>query len=377
MSETTATNLPTKNQADAFASAVVDWFDVNGRKDLPWQQNPTPYRVWVSEIMLQQTQVSTVKPYFARFMRQFGSVELLAAASQDEVLALWTGLGYYARGRNLHKAAQIIVAEHKGELPVTIDGLIALPGIGRSTAGAILSLASNQSAPILDGNVKRVLCRQYCVAGWYGQSAVEKYLWALTTALTPDQNTAKFNQAMMDLGATICTRSKPNCDQCPLQSDCQAFKSGTPADWPHKKPKKVKPVKNTLMLLLVNDNTVLLQRRPPSGIWGGLWSFPQFDDVDSLHQFASALGDYDKMQAEQWHLVKHSFTHFDLEITPVKIALNHTSGRRIMDEADGCWVEDELPGGCATPVKRLLDRLKNTELKNTGLINTRHTNTLL
>lgn len=362
MSAQATTKLPTKKQSVEFAASVLDWFDVHGRKDLPWQQNPTPYRVWVSEIMLQQTQVTTVKPYFERFMQQFGRVELLAAATQDEVLALWTGLGYYARGRNLHKAAQIIVQDHKGELPVTIDGLVALPGIGRSTAGAILSLACNQSAPILDGNVKRVLCRTYCVDGWYGQSSVEKYLWALTTAVTPLKNTGKFNQAMMDLGATVCTRTKPNCSRCPLQNICQAYASGSPGDWPHKKPRKAKPVRNTLMLLLVDDDAVLLQRRPPSGIWGGLWSFPQFDDLDSLHQFAQALGRYDKDQVEQWHKVKHSFTHFDLEITPVKIALNRASGRRIMDEESGCWVDDELPGGCAAPVKRLLDKLTNTLL---------------
>ncbi len=354
--------IPAKKQCAEFSATVLDWFEESGRKDLPWQQNPTPYRVWVSEIMLQQTQVATVIPYFNRFMQQFSSVAHLANASQDDVLALWTGLGYYARGRNLHKAAQLIISEHDGELPVTLEGLQALPGIGRSTAGAILSLGSGVSAPILDGNVKRVLCRYRCVDGWYGQSAVEKQLWALTTALTPVENTGKFNQAMMDLGATVCTRSNPGCGRCPLQKKCQGYQTGLPTNWPHKKPKKTKPVRKTLMLLVVNDNAVLLQRRPPSGIWGGLWSFPQFDDLETLHQFAGALGKYDNHQTEQWHQLKHSFTHFDLEITPVKIALNHASGRRIMDENNGCWVDGELPGGCSAPVKRLLEKLTHTLL---------------
>lgn len=354
--------IATGKQSAAFATSVLDWFEVSGRKDLPWQQNPTPYRVWVSEIMLQQTQVTTVIPYFQRFMQRFSSVEALASASQDEVLALWTGLGYYARGRNLHKAAEVVVTQHNGELPATVEALVTLPGIGRSTAGAIVSLGYNKSAPILDGNVKRVLCRYHCVDGWYGQAAVEKKLWSLSTALTPLENTARFNQAMMDLGATVCTRSKPDCAHCPLQKNCQAYQSGSPTDWPHKKPKKIKPVKKTRMLLLTKDDAVLLQRRPPSGIWGGLWSFPQFDDLAGLYQFADALGQYDRDETEHWHEVKHSFTHFDLEIMPIKIALNRTSGRRIMDEDNHCWVAGELPGGCAAPVKRLLEKLTHTLL---------------
>lgn len=351
-----------KKQCAAFAATVLKWFEVSGRKDLPWQQNPTPYRVWVSEIMLQQTQVTTVIPYFARFMKQFSTVQALAAASQDDVLALWTGLGYYARGRNLHKAAGVIVSEHNGTLPLTIEGLMELPGIGRSTAGAILSLGSDQSAPILDGNVKRVLCRYRCVDGWTGKTAVEQQLWALTTALTPLKHTGKFNQAMMDLGATVCTRSKPDCPHCPLQKTCLGYQSGSPTDWPHKKPKKTKPVRKTRMLLAVENGAVLLQRRPPTGIWGGLWSFPQFDDLDSLHQFARALGSYEASAVEQWHQVKHSFTHFDLEIIPVKIALKQVSGRRIMEAEHSCWVDGELPGGCAAPVKRLLDKLTHSLL---------------
>lgn len=352
----------TKKQRIAFSRTMLNWFEDSGRKDLPWQQNPTPYRVWVSEIMLQQTQVTTVIPYFERFMQQFATVDALAAASQDDVLSLWTGLGYYARGRNLHKAAGLVVQQHNSELPQTIEGLISLPGIGRSTAGAILSLGSGIAAPILDGNVKRVLSRYRCVDGWYGQASVERQLWDLTTALTPLENTGKFNQAMMDLGATVCTRSKPDCPRCPLQQKCLAYQSGSPTDWPHKKPKKVKPARQTMMLLAVSDQSVLLQRRPPTGIWGGLWSFPQFDDLQSLLHYARTLGPYNKNEIEQWHQFKHSFTHFDLEITPVKIALKESSGRRIMDDESCCWVAGDLPGGCAAPVKRLLEKLTHTLL---------------
>lgn len=352
----------TAKQRLAFAQTVLDWFEVSGRKDLPWQQNPTPYRVWVSEIMLQQTQVATVIPYFERFMKSFTTVESLAQASQDDVLSLWTGLGYYARGRNLHKAAQIIVQEHQSKLPQTLDKLIALPGIGRSTAGAILSLGSGLPTPILDGNVKRVLCRYFCVDGWYGQTAVERQLWSLTTDVTPLENTGKFNQAMMDLGATVCTRSKPACSQCPLRKKCSATKTGSPTDWPHKKPKKEKPVRQTFMLLAVDDNAVLLQRRPPTGIWGGLWSFPQFDDLQGLRKYARTLGRFKVGDVEQWHPVQHSFSHFDLHITPVRIALKQASSHRIMEEDNCCWVDGTLPGGCAAPVKRLLDKLTHSLL---------------
>jgi len=267
-------------------------------------------------------------------MQQFATVDTLAAASQDDVLSLWTGLGYYARGRNLHKAAGLVVQQHNGELPQTLEGLVSLPGIGRSTAGAILSLGSGLPAPILDGNVKRVLSRYRCVDGWYGQTAVERQLWELTTALTPVKNTGRFNQAMMDLGATVCTRSKPDCSHCPLQRNCLAWKTGSPTDWPHKKPKKAKPARQTVMLLAISDQSV----------------------------FARSLGAYNENEVERWQLFKHSFTHFDLEITPIKIVLKELSGRRIMDEESCCWVDGDLPGGCAAPVKRLLEKLTHTLL---------------
>lgn len=361
--QSTAVVQISKKQCQQFSKTVLEWFENHGRKNLPWQQNPTPYRVWVSEIMLQQTQVTTVIPYFMRFTECFATVEVLANASQDDVLALWTGLGYYARGRNLHKAAQLIVEQHNGELPESLDALVNLPGIGRSTAGAILSLGYLIAAPILDGNVKRVLSRYRCVDGWPGQVAVQRQLWDLSTAVTPAENTAQFNQAMMDLGATLCTRSNPDCQRCPLYSSCQARQSGTPTEWPHKKPKKVKPIRQTLMLLAVNDQgSVLLQRRPPSGLWGGLWGFPQFDEQQALLAYAKTLGRYSEADIEQWDNVKHSFTHFDLQITPVRIALKPKASNRIMESDVNCWFDGDMPGGCAAPIKRLLDKLTATLL---------------
>ena len=310
--------------------------------------------------MLQQTQVTTVIPYFERFTARYENVQALARATEDEVLALWTGLGYYARGRNLLAAACKVVNEFNGEFPSSTDSLMQLPGIGRSTAGAIMSLGFGLSAPILDGNVKRVLCRYRCVEGWSGKTAVQRQLWEMSTALTPQDKAPEFNQAMMDLGATLCTRSNPDCHRCPLAADCLALQSGTPTQWPERKPKKEKPVKAATMLLAVDGNAVLLKRRPPSGIWGGLWSFPEFEDDNALHKYASALGQYSQDDVEHWDRVRHSFTHFDLHIRPVRIALKLGSGNRIMEDDETRWVDGELPGGCAAPVKRLLSKLTHS-----------------
>jgi len=222
----------------SFSNNVLQWFDQHGRKHLPWQKNRTAYRVWVSEIMLQQTQVATVIPYYERFMASFPNVQALANATQDDVLKHWAGLGYYARGRNLHQCAQRVIAEHQGKFPDQVDALEALPGIGRSTAGAIISLSSGKRAAILDGNVKRVLTRYHGTQGWPGKTAVAKVLWEHAETHTPQQRCDDFNQAMMDLGATLCTRSKPNCSACPLQSDCYALATEQQALFPNKKPKK-------------------------------------------------------------------------------------------------------------------------------------------
>ncbi|MBD3609161.1 MAG: A/G-specific adenine glycosylase, partial [Gammaproteobacteria bacterium] len=274
-----------------FAERLLVWFDQHGRKELPWKSSD-PYRVWISEIMLQQTQVTTVIPYFERFITRFPDIATLAMAKQDEVLHLWTGLGYYARARNLHKAAQIIQQQYQGRFPEDFDQVIALPGIGRSTAGAILAQAMEQRHAILDGNVKRLLSRLYVIEGWPGEKQTENKLWQLAEELTPRQRIADYTQAVMDIGATLCKRSKPDCDHCPFHNHCQARRQGRQAELPHRKPKKDKPVKRCHMLILQDaQGHVLLQQRPPSGIWGGLWSLPECpEDIDILHWSQAPLG---------------------------------------------------------------------------------------
>ena len=262
---------------NTFTKNLLQWFAQHGRHDLPWQSNPTPYRVWVSEIMLQQTQVSTVIDYYQRFMNTFSSIKSLSEAPSDEVLKLWSGLGYYARARNLHRCAQIICNEYGGEFPNTIAELVKLPGIGRSTAGAILSFSMQTRAPILDGNVKRVLTRYCAIEGLPGDQAVAAGLWDIAEQFTPADHYAQYNQAIMDLGATICTRHRPSCLLCPVNTDCQAYGQSRTHEFPQTaKTKKSRPKKSTQMLMIQNpDGRFWLEKRPPTGIWGGLWSFPQ------------------------------------------------------------------------------------------------------
>ncbi|MBX2809843.1 MAG: A/G-specific adenine glycosylase [Cellvibrionaceae bacterium] len=340
-----------------FATRVLNWFDQYGRKDLPWQQDRTAYRVWVSEIMLQQTQVATVIPYFERFMARFADVASLAAASQDEVLTLWTGLGYYARGRNLHKCAQRIVADYQGKFPRTVALLETLPGIGRSTAGAIVSLAYDQQATILDGNVKRVVARYHAVDGWPGKAQVAAKLWQFAKQHTPERRCADYTQAMMDLGATLCRRSKPQCELCPLQRGCLAFAEGKPEQYPGKKPKKILPVK-TLQLLIIKHTTagVFLRQRPAVGIWGGLWSFPELErDADALayveRHFGAVAG------SDSAASFRHSFSHFHLDIHPVYIKLARRHKTIEESSAQGWFTEKQWQAvGLAAPVKRLLQQ---------------------
>jgi A/G-specific adenine glycosylase len=342
----------------AFRKAVLGWYDRHGRKDLPWQQDITPYRVWVSEIMLQQTQVSTVIPYFERFMARFPTVQKLAKAPQDEVLHLWTGLGYYARARNLHRAAQIVTSEHRGKFPVHVEALAALPGIGRSTAGAIASISMNLRAPILDGNVKRVLARFHAVAGWPGEKAVENRLWAIAEQYTPTQRVRDYTQVMMDLGATLCTRSKPRCGDCPLARHCQAFANDEVHLYPGKKPSKATPVRQTLMLLLENPaGKILLEQRPPSGLWGGLWCPPQINDDSELEQ-ALAARSLTAARRQTLPPFRHTFSHFHLDITPVRIRVK-PAHQGVKDSSRQRWVPHQQPGelGLAAPIKKLLASL--------------------
>ncbi len=342
-----------------IARQVLDWFDSHGRKDLPWQQAPGPYGVWVSEIMLQQTQVAIVIPYFQRFMEHFPDIAELARAPLDEVLAHWSGLGYYARARNLHAAARIVVEQHAGEFPRELVQVQALPGIGRSTAGAILSLACGQHHAILDGNVKRVLSRCFTVAGWPGRSAVMNRLWELAEQHTPRHRVAAYNQAMMDLGAMICTRGKPRCDICPLEDICMARANGSQTDYPGRKPKRTTPVRTTHLLFLhAGDGALLLERRPPSGIWGGLWSLPQCERVDAIGDFCREIYGLEVGDLEFSTPRRHTFSHFHLDYTPV-IAEVSPLMDRVSEAADQVWLKPgaKSPGGMAAPVQQLIEEL--------------------
>jgi A/G-specific adenine glycosylase len=344
-----------------FSARVLRWFDTHGRKDLPWQQAVDPYRVWVSEIMLQQTQVATVIPYFERFVTSFPDVRALAEAPLDQVLHHWSGLGYYARARNLHRAAQQVVDEHAGVFPSEVDILQQLPGIGRSTAGAIVSLAMQQWAPILDGNVKRVLARHFAIDGWPGTSAVAKALWALSERLTPSQQVAAYNQAMMDLGATLCTRSRPRCADCPLVETCQAHAQGNWQAYPGKKPKKTLPVRSVQMLLLRNpQGEVLLEQRPPHGVWGGLWGLPELESqVDAMDWCAEQRLGKASLQRELPQR-RHTFSHFHLDILPREILLQEP-GWRVLEGASRVWYNPRQPDerGLAAPVSRLIEELNS------------------
>jgi len=346
-----------------FAARVLDWFDHWGRKHLPWQQDISPYRVWVSEIMLQQTQVSTVIPYFERFVAAFPSVTALASASEDQVLHLWTGLGYYSRARNLRRSAIEIVDHHGGEFPTSVTALEALPGIGRSTAGAIASIAMGIRAPILDGNVKRVLARHHRVAGWPGQSETLKRLWLLAEAYTPDNRVADYTQAMMDLGATLCTRSRPQCGRCPLVDSCEGFAAGDLLSFPGKKPKRVLPVRDALFLLVHNErDEVLLERRPPSGIWGGLWSFPEIGRRQDLNQWCQQRLGVTPIATLDLPGLRHTFSHFHLDIQPIAVNVG-TAVSTIADQGHH-WYSPQQGAelGLPAPVLKLLNQWADTHL---------------
>ncbi|MBI3775596.1 MAG: A/G-specific adenine glycosylase [Gammaproteobacteria bacterium] len=352
--------MPTRD----FSVQLLTWFDQHGRNDLPWQHKPTPYRVWVSEIMLQQTQVASVIGYFTRFMQRFPDLAALAAASSDEVLHLWTGLGYYARARNLHRAAQIIRDQYQGEFPSEIAAVQALPGIGKSTAGAILALAFNQRQSILDGNVKRVLARYFALEGWTGQASVERQLWQRAEQLTPVERVAHYTQAIMDLGATVCTPKNPACDRCPVHNKCQALLQNEVARYPFPKPRKVLPVRHCAMLMITNPaGEVLLEQRPPVGIWGGLWSFPECEPQTDWRSWLAGQMNLQVEHAHAWDRVRHTFSHFHLEIQPIHV-IARDSERAVMEGGARVWYNSVQPDarGLAAPVKRLLDELRAQQL---------------
>ena len=347
-------------QAAQFSQQVLEWYQRYGRKTLPWQLEKTPYKVWLSEVMLQQTQVATVIPYFERFMARFPTVSDLAAAPLDEVLHLWTGLGYYARARNLHKAAKTVVEKHDGIFPQTIEEVEALPGVGRSTAGAILSLALGKHFPILDGNVKRVLARCYAVDGWPGKKEVEKRLWNISEEVTPAEGVSQFNQAMMDLGAMVCTRSKPKCEICPLNAGCIAYAHSSWAQYPGKKPKQTIPERTGFLLLMQQGQDVWLEQHPPVGLWGGLFCFPQYSSEEELRQ-ALRLRGVDDGKLRQMIAFRHTFSHFHLDIVPMWLDL--PSVRAAMDDGAGLWYNLAQPPavGLAAPVERLLQQLRQPQ----------------
>lgn len=311
--------------------------------------------------MLQQTQVNTVIPYYEKFMQSFPTIGELAEAEEDIVLHHWTGLGYYARARNLHKSAKIIHTEFNGELPTNVDGLCELPGIGLSTAGAIISLASKKRAVILDGNVKRVLCRYHCIEGWPDAPQTKKHLWEVADQHTPDHSCAEYTQAIMDLGATLCSRSKPACPLCPLQDKCQAYQENKTSEFPHKKPKKKIPVKATTMLMLqsIQTNKVLLEKRPAQGIWGGLWSFPEIYSTTQADAFLALHGIESSIKQEQWQNLRHTFSHYHLDITPLSISIEQEPNK-IMENQRWHWYDPQNPTelGLPTPIKKLLAKLE-------------------
>jgi len=318
---------------------------------LPWQGQDA-YRVWLSEIMLQQTQVSTVIPYYLRFIAVFPDIETLAGASEEQVLAHWSGLGYYARGRNLHRAARIMVERHSGEFPCRIADILALPGIGRSTAAAICALAYHQRQAILDGNVRRVLARYCGIEGWTGRRQVEEQLWQHAEAMLPAQDVALYTQGLMDLGATVCVRGCPKCAVCPLRSDCNALRTERTRVLPTPRPGKIVHERRAAFLMVLHDHDILLEKRPPGGIWGGLWCLPEMDRAEETN-FMQRNGLVACGRNEQPPFI-HTFTHFRLQITPV---LLRVAGKPLLAGEQGSQWADlraALQMAIPAPVRRLL-----------------------
>lgn len=337
-------------QAKDFQKKVINYYRQHGRKHLPWQGTKDAYRIWLSEIMLQQTQVATVIPYYQTFLDKFPTIVDLAKASSDEVMHLWSGLGYYSRARNLHKAAKMVTEEFGGQFPQTQEAIETLPGVGRSTAGAIAAFAFDQPTAILDGNVKRVLARCYGIEGWAGKSSVLKALWQRAEENTPEKDTAQYNQAMMDLGAVVCTRTKPKCKQCPLAEQCYALRHDQISQLPGKKPKKARPKRSVYWLVSIENQQVLLHKRPPTGIWGGLWCFPELEQTEPEPQHEQKLDSF-----------VHKFSHYDLEVQPLLVKKLDNTGimepiefdRFALDFLQRQTAEIGLP----TPVSKVLNSL--------------------
>ena len=355
-----------------FAPTLIAWQREHGRHDLPWQNTRDAYRVWLSEIMLQQTQVSTVIPYYVRFLERFPTVAALAAAPIDEVMSLWAGLGYYSRARNLHRCAQAVVEQHGGDFPASAEQLAELPGIGRSTAAAIAAFSFGLRETILDGNVKRVLARVFGIEGFPGEKKIENAMWLLAESLLPaeggaglDARVDVYTQGLMDLGATLCTRGRPDCSRCPFAMHCVANASGRQRELPAARPRKAVPVRHTLMLVMRRGTQVWLQRRPPSGIWGGLWSLPEGEDSATLARIAGQIGIHDSaVELQPLTPISHTFTHFRLEIEPLLLDLPVGAKTLQLADAEAGWIalSDLDSVGLPAPVKKLLHGLTGTLL---------------
>ncbi len=344
-----------------FSGRLIIWQKQYGRHDLPWQNTTDPYAIWVSEIMLQQTQVSAAIGYYAKFMTRFPTIAALANATQDEVLQHWSGLGYYSRARNLHNAAQTIMDEHSGEFPQNFETMQTLSGIGRSTAAAIASFAFNQVQTILDGNVKRVLTRHFAIAGWPSTPKIEKQLWTLAENLLPKSQMVAYTQGLMDLGATLCTRSKPKCGTCPLNSTCEAYKQNLVGELPTPKPRKTIPEKQITMLIFLYGDEVLLEKRPPTGIWGGLWSFPETESTSDFAALSHNKFGINALANQPLPRLSHTFTHFKLHIQPqplqVLTQLNQAK------ESGHVWltIEDAIGAAIPSPVRTILQSLRTNK----------------
>ena len=342
-----------------FAERVVAWQRRHGRHDLPWQGTRDPYPVWLSEIMLQQTQVAAVIPYFQRFITRFPDVASLASAGQGDVLALWSGLGYYARARNLHRAARIVVERHGGIFPAQFEAIAALPGIGRSTAAAIAVFVSGARQPILDGNVKRVLARCFGIPGFPGEKKIEKRMWELAAGLLPERDVEAYTQGLMDLGAGICARRRPRCEACPLGDECAARRENRISELPSPRPRKPVPEKSTVMLILQRNGEVLLEKRPEPGIWGGLWSFPEVSDAKEAARLSRVRFGAVVNTGETLPVIRHGFTHFALTITPALLRVTRMEPRAQSPDQVWLTVEDAIGAAVPAPVRVILRRLRD------------------
>jgi A/G-specific adenine glycosylase len=341
-----------------FSQQIITWQKQYGRHDLPWQNTQDPYAIWVSEIMLQQTQVAAVIDYYQRFMTRFPNIAALASASQEEVLQHWSGLGYYSRARNLHNAAQTIMDHFNGIFPNQFDDILKLTGIGRSTAAAISTFALNAAQPILDGNVKRVFARHFLVEGWPSTPKVQAQLWQLAEQHMPNVDMIAYTQGLMDLGATRCTRSKPKCLECPIQSTCGAYLQNRTTHLPTPKPRKTLPQKECVMMLISQGNEILLEKRPATGIWGGLWSLPEIATHEIATEVAQLRYGLTVEPSEPLEMINHVFTHFKLAITPQPLILMH---KPTYQPNNTIWlsVDDAISAAIPTPIRTILNRIKN------------------